>query len=60
MTDHRLIACLARVRAGHSTGAHPTWGDLVDELVRRLSEGDDEGRLPGEPGYVEPSPMVPL
>lgn len=36
--------------------AHPTY-DALDELLQRLRDGDDEGRLPGEEGYVEP-PMV--
>lgn len=53
LTAERLAVCYARVRAQHMGASHVTY-EALEELLQRLRDGDDEGRLPGEEGYVEP------
>lgn len=61
MTPHRAAACiLETLLLGSLDDASRdreavTVGQLR-ELARRLRDGDDEGRLPGEHGHAPPPP----
>lgn len=57
MRPLEAAAVLERAVEGQPDDAVLTAGTLR-EAARRLREGDDEGRLPGEPGYREPWPVT--